>query len=387
MFFNAEWLHKRYKEEILENLEKEIIAERLKKFYQELKANQDKDYSRSAHLCIRAAINRHLTSEQVGKTFSIITDPVFKVANISLSAKLKRIKEKGKCKVQHHSSIQPEDIKKCYDSGIFDESTPTSLLRVNWFNISLFFCRRGRENQRNLKKTSFVMQKDANNNEYIEMTEEEKTKNHPGGLGDKADEGDPKMFSNGGKHCPVQYFKKLLTVLNPGEEALFQRPKRNFVSTDKVWFEKSPLGVNTLGSMMKEISTAANLSQIYTNHSVSNHSVRSTSITLLDRAGIPVHRIMQVSGHRSETSVKVYCERQTLEQQKQCSEILAAPTSTALVEKPLSELSQQDAVQTKTSSDTYQNTTCTNNLQNSPKFVDFGNAKFQNCNFAFNYKS
>jgi hypothetical protein len=49
---------------------------------------------------------------------------------------------------------------------------------------------------------------------------------------------------------------------------------------------------------------------------------RATSVTLLDRAGIPVHRIMQVSGHRNEGSVKVYCERQTLQQQKQCSEIL-----------------------------------------------------------------
>ena len=65
--------------------------------------------------------------------------------------------------------------------------------------------------------------------------------------------------------------------------------------------ERAPFGVNTLGNMMKEISTAAKLSQIYT-----NHSVRAISVTLLDRAGIPVHRIMQLSGHRNEASVKVY---------------------------------------------------------------------------------
>jgi len=82
--------------------------------------------------------------------------------------------------------------------------------------------------------------------------------------------------------------------------------------------------------MMKEISFAAKLSQTYT-----NHGIRATSVTLLDRAGIPVHRIMQVSGHRNEGSVKVYCERQTLQQQKQRSEILAAPvaSSTALITK------------------------------------------------------
>ena len=85
---------------------------------------------------------------------------------------------------------------------------------------------------------------------------------------------------------------------------------------------------------MKEISIAANLSQVYT-----NHCIRATSVTLLDRAGVPVHRIMQVSGHRNEGSVKVYCERQTLQQQKQCSEILAAPVaSTALATKPTQQI-------------------------------------------------
>ena len=82
---------------------------------------------------------------------------------------------------------------------------------------------------------------------------------------------------------------------------------------------------------MKEISVAAKLSQIYT-----NHCIRATSVTLLDRAGIPVHRIMQVSGHRNEGSVKVYCERQTLQQQKQCSEILAKQTEIASTDSMVS---------------------------------------------------
>jgi len=42
-----------------------------------------------------------------------------------------------------------------------------------------------------------------------------------------------------------------------------------------VWFENGCLGVNKLGSMMKELSKAANLSQGYT-----NHCIRATAITL-----------------------------------------------------------------------------------------------------------
>ena len=127
----------------------------------------------------------------------------------------------------------------------------------------------------------------------VEFSEDEETKNHPGGLGDKADEADPKMFAAGETNCPVCLFfflKKLIQVLNPGEEALFQRPKRNFCLNDEIWFDRAPLAVNSLGNMMKEISFAAKLSQTYT-----NHCIRATSVALLDRAGIPVHRIMQVS--------------------------------------------------------------------------------------------
>ena len=204
------------------------------------------------------------------------------------------------------------------------------------------------------------------------MAEQEKTKNHPGGFSDKADEADPKMFSTGEANCPVQFLKKLIQALNPGEEALFQRPKRKFRAKDKIWFDRAPLGVNSLGNMMKEISIAANLSQVYT-----NHCTRATSVTLLDRAGVPVHHTMQVSGHRNEGSVKVYCERQTLQQQKQCSEILAAPVAlTALATKPTQQIEHS-----KRNDITYQNMFAT--TTSSPKFVDFGNAKVENCNFAF----
>ena len=236
-----------------------------------------------------------------------------------MNTKLKLIKAHGQGKVRHHPSISAEDIKKCYETKVFGDETPLSLLRVNWFNISLHFCRRGRENQRSLTKESFKIEKDANGIEYVAMAVSESMKNHQGGLSDKAvDEGDPKMFSTGKSTCPVRYFKKLLVVLHSKQVALFQKPRRNFTSGDEIWFENCPVGVNKIGAMMKEISTDAKLSQIY-----SNHCVRSTTVTVLDAAGIPIHRIMQTSGHRNESSVKFYCDRQTLEKEKESSNILA----------------------------------------------------------------
>ena len=87
---------------------------------------------------------------------------------------------------------------------------------------------------------------------------DEKTKSHPGGLGDKGDEADAKIFATGKTNCPIYLLKKLIQVLNPGEEALFQKPKRKFCLNDEILFDRAPLGVNSLGHMMKEICLAAN---------------------------------------------------------------------------------------------------------------------------------
>ena len=124
----------------------------------------------------------------------------------------------------------------------------------------------------------FVIKKDANDGKYVDMSVSEKT--NQGGLGDQADESDPKMFSTRMSNCPVKYFKKFLSVLNPNQTVFFQNPKRNFTSSDKIWFENSPIGVNKLGDMMKEMLLTASLSKVYT-----NHCVRSTNISALDEAG------------------------------------------------------------------------------------------------------
>ena len=92
---------------------------------------------------------------------------------------------------------------------------------------------------------------------------------------------------------------------------------------------------------------------------------------------------MQVSGHRNEGSVKVYCEIQTLQQQKQCSEILGKQIQVASTDPIVlpTRPSQQTDNNNKNEvryQNSFSNTT-------SPKFVDFGKASFENCHFTFNY--
>ncbi|VDI47077.1 Hypothetical predicted protein, partial [Mytilus galloprovincialis] len=80
--------------------------------------------------------------------------------------------------------------------------------------------------------------------------------------------------------CPVASFENYISKLCPDLEALWQRPKASFDVGESTWYCKSPLGNNTLAGMMSEISHIALLSMAYT-----NHSIRATSITVMDVGG------------------------------------------------------------------------------------------------------
>jgi len=90
------------------------------------------------------------------------------------------------------------------------------------------------------------------------------TKNHR--ENDEAQEGGV-MYATGGKYCPVASFEKYMEHLNPDNEYLFQRPKKT-AKPDSVWYDNMVVGERTLGDKMKNLSKEANLSRIYTNHSI-----------------------------------------------------------------------------------------------------------------------
>ena len=76
--------------------------------------------------------------------------------------------------------------------------------------------------------------------------------------------------------------------------------------------------MNTLPTMMKEISLGAGLSQTYT-----NHSVQATAITPWSNANVPSRHIMPISGHVNEQSISSYNSKPSVKQLKNCSNILS----------------------------------------------------------------
>ena len=134
------------------------------------------------------------------------------------------------------------------------------------------------------------------------MAHDEASKSHHGGVGDILSmEKYARMYETEDTINGYKALKLYLTKLNPKCKAFSQYPRMNWSVEDNVWYEARSVGVNSLESMMKNISEAASLARPYT-----NCSLRETAITLWSNAGILNRHIMAISGHRNEQSLGHY---------------------------------------------------------------------------------
>ncbi|KAK3726562.1 hypothetical protein QZH41_001959 [Actinostola sp. cb2023] len=95
-----------------------------------------------------------------------------------------KLKQKGEQNTKHKPAIEREDLRRLKESNAMSPLTPLGLLTNVWFHVTFYFCRRGREGQRNLTKSSFKFLEDENRKPYATMAHDEASKNHPGGITD-----------------------------------------------------------------------------------------------------------------------------------------------------------------------------------------------------------
>ena len=218
------------------------LAAVLRKFYAEARKKDGQMYSKNSLCSIRFALCRHFKQEL---NIDIIKDTEFNEANRIYEAQCVELKKQGLAKTEHKPPIADEDIKKLYRCGVFNTENPTTLQNEVFFEIMLFFCRRGRQNLRQLKKTDFEIKVNSQGKRCVVKTTDELTKNHRA-HDVQAEEGGM-MIANDGPFCPVSSFEKCLSVLNPMNEYLFQRPKSS--GEGEIWYDNMVSGENTLGHL------------------------------------------------------------------------------------------------------------------------------------------
>ena len=245
---------------------------------------------------IRAAIDRFLRSPPYNKTFSIITDAAFAEANKVLDAFVKDLRKTGKIAgIVHKKPISKEQMKRLFDSGELgpaNSMNPAQLQRTAWLYLGLFFGRRGRENQRQLKATMLSLRKTPEGVEYYELN-----RSHPSSLpATKTREASEMLKTN----LTPRYFPSL----DPAGE--------------KIWYCNAPLETTTLDNMMKQLSKRAGVKLHLT-----NHCLRATSVTVLSDYNCETRHIKSVTGHKSDQAVESYNERPSIEQQQKMSLVLS----------------------------------------------------------------
>ena len=209
---------------------------------------------------------------------------------------------------------------------------------------------------------------------------------------DTVSEDEIENFAQPGERCLVALMKAYLSHLNPEKDAFFQKPPdlsaKFSPATCTVWYSACKLGHNALENMLRNMTTRAAISPYLT-----NHSMRTTTVTVLSSNDIETRRIKAVTGHRSDTSIQSYCETPTLDQFKDRSSALSpfveqqlamtAPTPEsrlAISTPPVSSVSVLASRQTYLNSQ--QENFLIENGCNPEATLPAGS--FNNCSFTFN---
>ena len=87
-----------------------------------------------------------------------------------------------------------------------------------------------------------------------------------------------------------------------------------------VWYSSQPVGIHTINTYMKAMAKLGNLDT--TNKEFTNHSIRKTTVCKLQQAGVSNDKIIAVTGHRNEMSLKAYSNIDATEH-KRISNILS----------------------------------------------------------------
>ena len=287
----------------------------LKNFWASARKKDGQRYKVNALKGLRFALQRYFVEI---RGLDIINEETFREANTVFDNILKLSKSEGFGDTDHYPEIEPEDLQKLYAS--FDVGTPTGLQEKVWFDIMFQLIRRGRENMRLMTKSSFICDKDAAGKELIAQNFGEADKNHTVNDHPFDTTGEGRIYSTKNSSCPVKCYKNYIAHLHPMCESLWQHPRPSANSTtDAVWYSNSPQGEKWLGEMLPRMSIKYGLSQRYT-----NHSLRVTSLQILEDCQVDARHVIRVSGHKQTDSLQHYARRLSASRKRHISGVLAS---------------------------------------------------------------
>ena len=358
----------------IETMPVKYLSQYLRLWYAKSKKTDGSDFAPATLICMRAAIQRFLTSSSVNREINIIDGQEFQLANATLKASIALFLRQNRGRDASTQAIDEEDLKLL--SAYFNRASPERLQHEVFYSLIYHFGYRGREWLRSITKDSVKVCVDECGREYVDLLIPIQEKNVKPSTNRRHFESIKSivMYSlpDNPSKCPVEAIKLYLTKLQ--SNALFPKP----ISSNRMWYSnKQNLGKNTLNDLMKKISSEARLSKIYT-----NHSIRATVVTEMADKGYTISEIQSVTGHKRAESVSRYIKRTTSSKKKKISNDLSCSLH-SLNDAGNSGLNlatssaQHDEMATSSFSevDILSNTTKTTSI--------FRDCNFSKCNFNF----
>ena len=220
---------------------------------------------------------------------------------------------------RHTPIITADEEDRLWSSGVFSDDNPQSLQYAVFFYVGKVFCIRGGEEQRRLGPSQLVRSNDPDCYTYIEHG----SKNRTGGLLQlRVDNKTVPCYAipESSPRCLVHLLDTYLAKLPSlafEKDILYLRPKASTPKYPKEpWYNRMPVGKNTLASYVKTMCQKAGIQG-----SKTNHSLRASGATSLFTAGVPEKIIQKTTGHKSLSALRDY-ERVSTKQHQAVSRVL-----------------------------------------------------------------
>lgn len=253
----SDWLVSNFHPPDFEHLQPDDLASELKEFYGGLVKPDGEDYSVSTLNSVRASINRYLTLPPYSKPFSIIFSREFRKANEAFFSRVRSIQQ-----LSMSTTFTSEDMQKLLSAEALSHTHPNGLLRKVWFCLVLVLGGKHGTIFPLLTKDCFKVVTDPEGQRILYF-------HFAPAFLPNGSEIRVKVRQTASTLCPVSAIATYLTKLSPQCEAFFQTPNHPLVSqAGEVWFLPRPLPDARLKGMMKEISSAAGLSRVYSNQAL-----------------------------------------------------------------------------------------------------------------------
>ena len=304
----------------LENIPVNDLDSILQCFFAEILKSDGTEYEPECLRVMLSAIDRYLREK--GREYSILKDKMFDNCRKVLNVKAIELREKGMGKRKNKSDpLTFDEEEQLWKLKVLGSNNPKSLNYTIFYLISQQFGTRGCQEHHQLRVEELKFVRDPSGKTlYVEWVEG-LTKTRQGGLSKTERRLPQKMFAHGGSRCPVKFLELLITKRPQklrSSGPLYLRPLES-PHTD-VWYSLQPVGIQTINAYMKNMAKLANLD--ITNKKFTNHSIRKTTVCKLQKAGVSNDKIIAVTGHRNEMSLKAYSDVD-VDEHKKISTILS----------------------------------------------------------------